>query len=203
MVKIKALTMTYRDYDLDILAKAYFTNDELEIIQGMYDSIVALETCNRVEFYLDGDEDEDELVNIIKNRAGIEPRILYDLDVVKHLLLVTTGLDSMFLGEREILSQVKRAFAMGKPSVKLRILFESAIRFGEAFRRKYDLSEISFIKFLANYVMSNLDGGRDGKVLVVGGGEVARGVVRELLRNGYDKVTIINRSLDRVRQEFG
>ncbi|KUO82993.1 MAG: glutamyl-tRNA reductase, partial [Vulcanisaeta sp. OSP_8] len=137
----------------------------------------------------------------LEDPPGVEPRVLFDLDAVKHLLLVTTGLDSMFFGEREILSQVKKAYATGKRSERLRILFESAIRFGENFRRKYNLSEISFIKFLSNFIMNNVDS--EDKLLVIGGGEVARGVVRELLRNGYSNIVVANRTLDRLKYEFG
>ncbi|WP_243665888.1 NAD(P)-dependent oxidoreductase [Vulcanisaeta sp. JCM 16159] len=90
---------------------------------------------------------------------------------------------------------------MGKPSPRLRILFESAIRFGEGFRRRHDLDEISFVKFLSNYIMGSID--RNSNVLIVGGGEVARGVVRELLRNGYRNITVINRTTDKLRYEFG
>jgi glutamyl-tRNA reductase len=201
MVRIKALVLTYRDYDLDTLAKAYLLDNELKDLYEHYDSLIALQTCNRIEFYLDGGENEDHLISMLKNRAGVEPRVLFDLDAVKHLLLVTTGLDSMFFGEREILSQVKKAYAMGKRSERLRILFESAIRFGENFRRKYNLSEISFIKFLSNFIMNNVDS--EDKLLVIGGGEVARGVVRELLRNGYSNIVVANRTLDRLKYEFG
>jgi glutamyl-tRNA reductase len=201
MVRIKALVLTYRDYDLDTLAKAYLLDNELKDLYGHYDSLIALQTCNRIEFYLDGGENEDHLISMLKNRAGAEPRVLFDLDAVKHLLLVTTGLDSMFFGEREILSQVKKAYATGKRSERLRILFESAIRFGENFRRKYNLSEISFIKFLSNFIMNNVDS--EDKLLVIGGGEVARGVVRELLRNGYSNIVVANRTLDRLKYEFG
>jgi len=200
MVRIKALVLTYRDYDLDTLAKAYLLDNELKDLYGHYDSLIALQTCNRIEFYLDGGENEDHLISMLKNRAGVEPRVLFDLDAVKHLLLVTTGLDSMFFGEREILSQVKKAYATGKRSERLRILFESAIRFGENFRRKYNLSEISFIKFLSNFIMNNVDS--EDKLLVIGGGEVARGVVRELLRNGYSNIVVANRTLDRLKYEF-
>ncbi|MGC9180278.1 MAG: NAD(P)-binding domain-containing protein [Vulcanisaeta sp.] len=201
MVKVKALVMTYRDYDLNTLAKAYFTNDELVKLYKFYDSVIALETCNRIEFYLDGDEDEDILIKLINEKAGIKPRILYDLDAVKHLLLVTAGLDSMFLGEREILSQVKRAYGVGKPSLRLRILFESAIRFGENFRRKYDLYDISFVKFLSDYIIRSIS--KDSNVLIIGGGEVARGIARELIKSGYSNITVINRTLDKLRYEFG
>ncbi|BDR93516.1 NAD(P)-binding domain-containing protein [Vulcanisaeta souniana] len=200
MSRIKSLVMTYRDHDLSTLAKAYFTNEELAKLYKSYDSLVALETCNRIELYLDGDEDEGGLIELIYEKAGIKPRLLYDLDAVKHLLLVTAGLDSMFLGEREILSQVKRAYAMSKPSPRLRILFESAIRFGESFRRRHDLNEVSFVKFLSDYIMGSIS--RDSNVLIVGGGEVARGVVRELLRNGYRNITIINRTTDKLKYEF-
>nr|KJR72737.1 MAG: glutamyl-tRNA reductase [Vulcanisaeta sp. AZ3] len=201
MTRIKALVMTYRDFDLDTLTKAYFTNNELEDLYGIYESMVALETCNRIEFYLDGDEDEARLIGIIKDKAGVEPKVLRDLDAVRHLLLVTAGLDSMFLGEREVLSQVKRAYSMGRPSNRLKILFESAIRFGESFRHRHNLTEISFIKFLSDFVMRNTN--RGDRILVIGGGEVARGVVRELLRSGYGDITVANRTLDKLRYEFG
>ena len=195
------MVMTYRDYDLNTLAKAYFTNDELAKLYKSYNSLIALETCNRVEFYLDGSEDEGALIELINEKAGVRPRVLYDLDAIKHLLMVVAGLDSMFLGEREILSQVKKAYSAGKPSPRLKILFESAIRFGEGFRRRHNLYDISFVKFLADYIMRNT--GRGNNILVVGGGEVARGVVRELLRGGYRNITVINRTTDKLKYEFG
>ncbi len=72
---------------------------------------------------------------------------------------------------------------------------------GEGFRRRHNLYDISFVRFLADYVMRNVD--KDGSILVIGGGEVARGgVVRELLRNGYRDITVINRTTDKLRYEF-
>ena len=82
----------------------------------------------------------------------------------------------------------------------LKILFESAIRFGEGFRRRHNLYDISFVRFLADYVMRNT--GKDSNILVVGGGEVARGVVRELLRGGYRSITVINRTTDKLKYKL-
>ncbi len=72
MSRIKSLVMTYRDHDLSTLAKAYFTNEELAKLYKSYDSLVALETCNRIELYLDGDEDEGGLIELIYEKAGIK-----------------------------------------------------------------------------------------------------------------------------------
>ncbi len=199
MSKVKAVVLTHKDCPLDVLTKAYIAEEDLRNIREAFTAFVYLETCNRVEFYIDGNDDERCLVELRRMRTGISPRVLVDKNAVRHLLEVVSGLDSMFLGEREILSQVKKAFKSGKLNQRLSILFNAAIKFGEFFRHKFGIGDISFVKFLAGYIMEN---SRPTRVLVIGGGEVARGIARELIRRGYE-VTIANRTLDRLRREFG
>ncbi|WP_069807984.1 glutamyl-tRNA reductase [Vulcanisaeta thermophila] len=201
MIGLRALVLSYRDYELDQLAKAYLNEEEVRELLNNLNSAVILQTCNRVEFYLDHDEDFNQVSKLITERSGLRPRVYEELDAVRHLLMVTAGLDSMFFGEREILTQVKRALSAGKPSPMLRKLFEMAIRFGERFRREHNLGELSFTSFLNDFIAGRVSEG--DSVLVVGGGEVARAVVRGLIRRGVRGVTVVNRSLDRLIHEFG
>lgn len=200
MSELRALVLSYRDYEIDQLAKAYVSEEELKDLINRLSSVVILQTCNRIEYYLDNKEDFEFVNKLIIERSGLKPRTYEGLDAVKHLLMVTAGLDSMFFGEREILAQVKRALSMSKPSNSLKRLFEMAIRFGERFRREHDLTEISFIKFLSDFVVRSIDSG--ARVLIIGGGEVARGVARGLIKYGFNNITIANRSLDRLTYEF-
>jgi len=193
------LLLTYRDVNIDELGRARLSENEKNNLYKSFNSLIILQTCNRIEFYMDGDSDESVITSIIESKIGKEPRLLMDEDAVEHLLRVTSGLDSMFIGEREILSQVKEALSRGKPSRSLRMIFQGAIRFGETFRRRHSMGELSFSRFLSSYIKSALP--HLHRVLIIGGGEVARGLIRELMRNA--EVTVINRTLDRLAREFG
>jgi glutamyl-tRNA reductase len=175
---------------------------------------LVLSTCNRTEFYLSA-TDSDDAVNAL--RAGIE-RIkgvdllipgtsVYRLEgtgAVRHAFRVATGLDSMVLGEAQILSQLKDAYSdardAGATGATLDRLLECALRTGKRARAETAIgggvvSVASAACELARQGLTTLDGLR---VVVIGAGETSRLAARHLAQHCPGGVTIVNRTLARA-----
>jgi glutamyl-tRNA reductase len=179
---------------------------------------VLLSTCNRVEFYLatpNGDLPTCAEVAAFWARfhaldaAEILP-CLYDYrerEAATHLFVVAASLDSMVLGEPQILAQVKQAYqqavaerhagplmhAMFQYALKAarRIASETAIH-----ERRVSIPSVAVADF-AQQIFEHFD---DKKTLVIGAGEMAEETLRYLQNEGAHDVTVINRSFDRARE---
>ena len=126
------LGATHRSVPLALRERLAFTSDQaIEAIGRFRDSfpgreIVLLSTCNRVELYTAGEQNTpppsgEEMLRFLAECRGIDAGDLaghldshVDQAVVRHLFGVASGLDSMVLGEPQILSQVKQAWAMAR-----------------------------------------------------------------------------------------
>ncbi len=170
-----------------------------------------LATCNRFEIYAALPEDFgwDLLKAKIGEHLGIawdafEPHLYRrdDYDAVRHLSRVAAGLDSIVLGEPQILGQVSealnRSVALRWAGPYLKALFHTAIRAGKRARAETDISRhpvsvSSMAVRLARRHPGALEGLRIG---VVGTGEMGRLIVKTLRPNERTALTLINRSLD-------
>ena len=181
---------------------------------GVAREVVILSTCNRSEIYAvapegPGDQlkwlesfflqfhkqDEAELSQFVYRSA--------DRDAVRHLFRVASGLDSLLLGEAEILGQVKQAYkvAMENHSTGpvLNRLFQSALEAGKRVRTHTELGSrpmsVAFAGVkLAEQVFGNLD---DQKAVLIGAGTVAEQVADHLRDRGIGKLFVVNRSRER------
>ncbi|HXU47329.1 MAG TPA: glutamyl-tRNA reductase [Thermoanaerobaculia bacterium] len=174
----------------------------------------ALSTCNRTEIYV-SPRDENaayrELLELLFLRRAPElahPGRLFvhrNGEAARHLLSVASGLESMVLGEPEILGQVKQAGAIaeqvGSAGVLLRRLLRTAIATGGRARSDTAIASgaVSLgyaVVELARNVFRDLE---DCRVLLLGAGETARLVARSLTERGAQKLTVANRSEERLR----
>ena len=174
-----------------------------------------LSTCNRTELYLQP-RDEDlayqdalELVFLAREPELERPGRLYvkrNGEAARHLLAVAGGLESMVLGEPEILGQVKAAAALaeaiGAEGPVLKRLLRSAITAGKRTRQETAITagavSIGYaIVELARQIFSGLD---DCRVLLIGAGEIARSVARPLIERGARELRVANRGGERARQ---
>lgn len=175
---------------------------------------LVISTCNRTEFYL-ATEDPDGAAAAL--RAAVErvkgadllppgPSIyrLDDAAAIRHAFRVACGLDSMVLGEAQILSQLKDAYATareaGAAGPVLDRLFESAFRAGKRARAETSIgagvvSIASAACELARQGLRSLDALR---VVVVGAGETSRLAAKHLARHCPGGVTIVNRTFARA-----
>ena len=171
-------------------------------------SALLLSTCNRFELYWCGDGARDaSFLEFARSRAGSD-HIPVDrrdgLAAVRHIFAVAGGLDSQVLGETEILGQVRRAFdlarAAGTTTREMDLVFSSALAAGRRLRRETLLGRHpSSVSSSAVDLMASCLGGdlTQRRVVVLGAGEAAEGVLRSLQVRGAAGVTLVNRRASR------
>jgi len=183
---------------------------------------VVLSTCNRTELYLvvgDAVEAETVVLGRLARRAGVRPTELlegiYSLrncDAARHLYRVTSGLESMVVGEAEVQGQVKRAYeaALSTQSTGplTNQLFRAALATGKRVR-----SDTAISVGRASVASVAVDAAREAlgdlgsrHVLIIGAGETAEGTARALHEQGVRTMFVANRRRERaieLAQRFG
>ena len=166
-----------------------------------------LSTCNRVEIYVASEKrvSTDEIARCLVRESDphhfAPPFYRYENEkCAQHLFRVTSGLDSMVVGETEILGQAKRAYeaarASGAAGRYLHRLFQRAFRVAKQVRTRTEItrgavSVGSVAVDLAQKIFSDL---RNCKVLVLGAGETSERTVRALVSHGVADLRVSNRS---------
>ena len=168
-------------------------------------------TCNRLELYVPGDFPPARLARFLCEAAGVDldlgERYLLprrDDEAVRHLYAVAAGIDSMVLGESEILGQVRGAFsatvAAGADTALLSRLFHTAIRVGRRARAETEIGRhaISISSIAAQQARALLPELASASVLVVGAGEAGRLAAAALVDHGIGSITVSNRTAARA-----
>ncbi len=175
---------------------------------------VAISTCNRTELYLvvgDPVEAESTVLAMLARQAGIRHTELTaaiyshrNCDAARHLYRVTSGLESMIVGEAEIQGQVKRAYdaALAKEMVGplTNQLFRAALATGKRVRSETAIGERQLsLPAVAVALAWELLGPLDGReVVIVGTGETSELTARALADSGGRTVFVANRRRDRA-----
>jgi len=174
--------------------------------------LVIISTCNRIELYAASSQLAfTELETFLLQECGVErdefTTHLYhhkDVDVARHLFNVAAGLDSLVLGEPQILGQVTRALelARGQNTVGpiLNRLFQSAIHAGKRARTETGISRnpasvSSLAASLSERIVHHLD---EAQIVILGAGEMAELAVEALLKRGANRILVVNRTLERA-----
>ena len=179
---------------------------------------VLLSTCNRTELYgCHGEQggSKDSLLEILHPLilpavdAPGHAYVHWGWDSVFHLFRVAAGLDSMVVGESEILRQVKlaqeEAHSAGQANRLLQDLFRQAVELGKKVRRETHLGDGSLsvaataVK-LARKIVGELKG---RKALVVGAGETGRLTAKHLLAAGVEDLVLLNRTPEKAEEAAG
>lgn len=167
-------------------------------------------TCNRLEIYADVDRfhgSVEEVSRLLVERAGesteaILPHLYvhYDDGAVSHLFHVAAGLDSMAVGEGQILGQTRDALRRGQEAgtvgPALNVLFQQALRVGKRSRAEtdIDLAAPSLVTAALDRVGPVLGGVAGQRVTVLGAGGMAGLAVATVSRMGAAQITVVNRS---------
>jgi glutamyl-tRNA reductase len=175
-----------------------------------------LSTCNRLEIYIVTSETDNGIREVTQFLAEWSKLALTQLrqhlfillhqDAVMHLMRVAAGLDSLVLGEGQILAQVKHTHKIGQQhsgiGTILNRLFKQAITAGKRVRTETSIgtgavSISSAAVELAHLKTENLAACR---VAILGAGKMSRLVVQHLLSKGANQIAILNRSMERAQE---
>ncbi|WP_425617812.1 glutamyl-tRNA reductase [Anatilimnocola sp. NA78] len=180
---------------------------------------VLLSTCNRVELYVASEQPGEcpshhDMVSFLAEFHGLDPvEVFNDLfertgeDFVRHLFTVAASLDSMVVGEAQILAQVKQAYELATVSstvgpltnaafqaalkVAKRVATETAIN-----QRRVSIPSVAVGDFASQF-FERFD---DKQVLVIGAGEMGEETLRYLIDAGVKKISICNRNFERAEE---
>lgn len=169
-------------------------------------------TCNRIELYAEVDRfhgSVEDLSRLLVDKAGESTEAMlphlyvhYDDGAVSHLFKVAAGLDSMALGEGQILGQTREALRLGQElgtvGPALNVLFQQALRVGKRSRAEtgIDRAAPSLVSAALERVGGDLTGRR---VVVLGAGAMAGLAVATVTRRGAAEVVVVNRTHERAQ----
>jgi glutamyl-tRNA reductase len=201
-------------FDPNRLAETYdqIKNEEVE-------GLVILNTCNRTEIYAtarDIEAGQKHLKSFLHSYSGLSAeevdKYVYQPNcyaAIDHLFRVSSGLDSMILGETQVLGQVKEAYQKAQELKAsdgvLNSLFQKALYVGKKVRTEtaIDQHPVS-VSYAAVELAKKILGSLEGKtVLVVGAGEIGDLTTKYLLQNGVNSVIVSNRSYDKAVEMAG
>jgi len=209
------IAFNHKQLPLEVVGKFHIDEDnQAEILTSLkekldLEELMFLSTCNRVEFFVVSKkavtaEDilNSGLFNLSPENALIaksNAEIHFGKDAVRHLYKVTSSLDSMVIGEREIITQVRKSYefaeANGLSGEFLRLLMrkniESAKRvFTETAIFRKPVSVVS----LAFHRLKDLNVPSEARMLLVGAGRTNKAMAKFLSKHGYKNIAIFNRT---------
>ncbi len=172
----------------------------------LVEECAVLKTCNRVEVYVVSPKGSKVLLEFAKHMK-VSSRIIDFLDhdeSLRHLMRLTSGLESMIVGEDQILGQVKELFMMAKKAhavgKTLDTAFNKAIQVGKRIRNETGINKgsVSIGSAAVELAEENLNG-LDGKtVMVIGAGEMGTLVAKALANKNIKVIYVANRTFDKA-----
>lgn len=230
-MSLVCVTYSHRHVPIAFREKVYFDSDAMANACARFrcgtekpSSIIELSilsTCNRTEVYAFSntrdthqlESTRNEIVNFISTASEVEPQQLFDYgewfegpDVVNHLSRVACGLESLVLGEPQVLGQVGDAMRLGlimnSAGPVLTNLFQAAIRAGRRARTETHINNHSLnISTVAVNTAENRLQELCGKtVLVLGAGEMADLAIAQLRKKGATDIRVVNRTLAKANE---
>ena len=220
MITIVNIGMNHETAPVELRELVSFGRDDIDKVLDAIRSIkdikesLVLSTCNRVEILFTTEnekESKESVIEFLSRLSGIEKQeikpALYINDsqeAIRHIFRVGSSLDSMIVGEPQILGQVKEAYRIAvehkSSSVILNRLMHRTFSLAKKIRTETDIAgspvSISFAAVeLGKKIFGNLGG---KKALLIVAGEMAELAATYLLNNGISKVLIANRTLSRA-----
>ncbi len=223
-MNIHCLGINHKTADIHLRERLAFNDEAMKaalsrlgcghISMEAVSEMIILSTCNRVEIYGVASEIDFAVFEKFLSDARqvplaeLQPHLyrLSDQQAVEHLLQVAAGLDSLVLGEPQILGQVTQALeiARGQDTAGplLSRLFQVAIHAGKRVRTETAISRnpASVSSIAVRLAVDTFPAIEAAQVVVLGAGEMAELVVEALRKRGADRLLVINRTIERARQ---
>jgi glutamyl-tRNA reductase len=221
-MEIVLVGLNHRTAPLELRERVTFTADQARRAaaelrsRGLLEESLVLSTCNRSELYGVPPEASHEsasgLSSFLSEFHSVRPDVLsvalyqhYDRAAVRHLFRVSAGLDSLLLGEAEILGQVREAYRFaheyGATGPVLNRLFQGALETGKRVRSETELGTRPMSVAAAGVKLAERIFGKlaERSALVLGAGTISEQVVSTLRDRGIAHLYVMNRSRDRAQ----
>jgi len=221
-MNILAIGLNHKNTPLDIREKLFFPEDKLKEplkkiveIDGI-DSGILLSTCNRTEIYAHS-KGEDSTISSLKSFFSESKNyqlsefedylyIVKSKNALNHIFRVASSLDSLVIGEPQILGQFKKSFQIASEVQTVDFILiqimTKALETAKKVRTETDIAKnpvsvSSSAVDLAKKIFGNLD---DKSVLIIGAGEMAELAVEHFITDGISNVSFVNRSFEKAEK---
>lgn len=216
------LAFTHRQLEVNQIGWLHIApDDQKERLSALksafgFDELLYISTCNRVEFVIRTAQriNEDVVAQIIRQlfpsydseKVGlyaVNAQIYRGTAAVEHLIKVTSSVDSMIIGEREIITQVRKAYqdckGYGITGDGIRLLIRYTIETAKKVYTETNIAQrpVSVVS-LAYHTLKGKDVPLDARILVVGAGVTNTNMSRFLKKHGFTDFTVFNRTLSKA-----
>ncbi|WP_276359658.1 glutamyl-tRNA reductase [Daejeonella sp. H1SJ63] len=223
MKYLKVIAFTHKHIDLKDLGKFVICNESLssslESVKAKFDipEIFYIGTCNRVEFVFTADQkldrvfvgkfisalhlpvSQDQLENFTDQVSVYE-----DVEALNHLLRISCSLESLVVGEKEILAQVRKAYdtcrLSGFTGDYLRLIMSRVVKTAKEVYTNTAIARkpISVVS-LAYRKLRELNMCTNARILIIGAGETNKNISKYLQKHKYSNFAVFNRTLDNAK----
>ncbi|MFB6306480.1 MAG: glutamyl-tRNA reductase, partial [Flavobacteriales bacterium] len=224
MDEYKVIALTHKNSGLDNIGKFHIESEnrkeKLAIIKKSFgfDEFMYLSTCNRVEFLVVTDkvideevlrdlikefipQDNDEVINSIIDKVNV----YFGKDAIEHTINVASSLDSMVIGEREIITQVKESFnnckEWGLTGDKIRLLIHHTTKIAKRIfsETKICNKPVSVVS-LAYKKLSEFGIGDRSSIIMLGAGQTNTNMAKFLMKHELNNFHIFNRTYNKAKK---
>ena len=219
---LQILGLNHNTAPVEIREQVVFAGDEvpralkdLLQIDGV-DEAILLSTCNRTEFYvMTSDGGRERLTSWLQNDRSLDPSFndsmftLEEEDAIRHIFRVACGLDSMVLGEPQILGQLKDAFRQAQQAKtlgrRLSLLMQHTFGVAKKIRTDTEIgaSPVSVASAAVNLASQFFAGFGKHTALLVGAGATIELVAKHLTKKQIGRLFVANRSVERAQDLAG
>jgi glutamyl-tRNA reductase len=224
MERFRIIAFTHRTTDLKEIGRLHIATEEraerlgaMRSLSGI-DELMYLSTCNRVEFVMSSERplNDAHLRNFFASLmpdwndsdldwAMAHAQVYEGREALQHLFFVASSIDSLVVGEREIITQVREAYeqcrSLGLTGDALRLLIRATI---ETAKKVYTDTQIAqnpvSVVSLAHREMLTIPVGPRPRVVMVGAGVTNRSMAEYLIKDGPMEITVYNRTLARAEE---
>ncbi|MEK6551856.1 MAG: glutamyl-tRNA reductase, partial [Bacteroidota bacterium] len=219
-MNLVGISINHKTSPLDLREALHLNHDEIVTLiprlkNSLFSEGVVISTCNRTEIFGFPQNQELDLSSIIDELIQFKPvneikqehfLKFFSCGAVRHLFSVASGIDSMIIGDSQILGQVKEAFEISEDldfaGTALRRIFDTAIKTGKRAIKETTISEGAVtVSYAAVQVVEKIFSNLDKKsALVIGAGETGELAAVHLRDKGIGKIAITNRTIGRAEK---
>ena len=214
---INVLGINHKSAPLEVREKLAFNKkslpsalNDIKKIDGV-NGVILLSTCNRTEIYTENDFDNNKILDWLNKQSTVDSFESftynhYQEDAIQHLFNVTSGIDSMIIGENEILGQVKHAFKIADQqkvvSSPLKRLFEYSFSVAKDVRTNTDIGSnpVSFMFTSITLIKKIFDNIQDKKAVILGSGHMSQLAVKYLQSQKIKDITLVSHNTEKGRR---